>query len=416
MKPAFRIVFSCWLLLGPVLPAMAASVSDTLFIGREALLRGRFEQSAQAFADVLAADPQNPYARTRLALALGSLGRLDAAGAELQKALAGRGDDLSALWTLGCLDLLAGRPADAAQRFAAMARVDPGSARGQAGLGLAAVQEGRTAEGVKLLGQVQEADSDDPLVHFLVGLAYWLLDAPANARLELEAALEYEPRNTAALELLGLVYRRQGKANLARSAWEQALAIDANRSGARFFLSRLAEDEGLAAHLADRPEEARRAYERALAIDAGNEAAAKALGLPAAGPATGMPGRPGLAQPAAPSPAAPDSPKAVPRGAAKAAASDSAKAARPEGAKAPPADGLDAVSPAPAAPGGTGGAAPPSSPRNPEAGQEKRKKKSSPAKAKKAPPEEAPKNETPAGPPGEPVASPPVAPTTETNP
>ncbi|OLN25424.1 TPR repeat [Desulfovibrio sp. DV] len=296
-----RALLFCLVLAALPVPLKAASVQDRLFVGTEALLRGRYELASQTFAEALAADPENPYARTRLALALAGSGQADRARAELEKSLAARSDDLFALWSLGCLDLLAGRPTAAAGRFAAMDKADPGNLRSVLGLALAALQDGRTAEGIKLLAKVQQAEAGDALIRLLTGYAYWSLDAPANARLELEATLELEPRNTAALELLGLVYRRQGKADLAASAWGQALAIDPKSPGARFFLSRLAEDEGLAATLADRPAEARRAYERALAADPGNAAAAKALGL-------------GVPQPTAPPAAArspsnrPDSP------------------------------------------------------------------------------------------------------------
>lgn len=273
------IVFAC-LLAAPLRAQAAMSLDDLLFYGTESLARGHFDRAAQAFGEALALDPENPYAKGRLALSKAGAGRLDEARKLLVAAVAARGDDLFALWTLGCLELLEDKPAAAAGWFAAMVKADPGNARGLVGQGLAALAAGRTAEGLGHLGAAQKIPSADPLAHALAGLAYFECDAPANARLELETALELEPRNAAALDLLGLVYKRQGKPSLAKSAWEQALAVDAEDFRARFFLSRLAEDEGLAASLSDRPEEAKRAYERALSLDPTNAAAAKALGVP----------------------------------------------------------------------------------------------------------------------------------------
>ena len=268
-------------LLAGQTPARAAmSLDDLIFYGSESLARGRFPQANDAFAEALRRDPQNPYARGRLALAQAATGQTDKARRTLEEAIAARGDDLFALWTLGCLDLLENKPQAASPRFAALLAADPDNPRGLVGLGLAALAEGRLADGLDQLDKLRRAGGQDPLARHLAGLAYWMLDAPANARLELEATLELDPQNAAALELLGLVYRRLGKASLAKSAWEQALALAPNRPRARFFLSRLAQDEGLAAALADKPEAAKRAYERALAIDPSNMAAAKGLGLP----------------------------------------------------------------------------------------------------------------------------------------
>ncbi|WP_029460576.1 tetratricopeptide repeat protein, partial [Solidesulfovibrio alcoholivorans] len=279
MHPLIRMLLVLCLAAVPI-GAQAMSLDDLLFYGTESLSRGRFDQAGDAFAAALAKDPQNPYASGRLALAKLGAGRVAQARKLLEASLAARGDDLFALWTLGCLELLEGHPEAAGARFTAMGQVDPGNVRSLVGQGLAAVAAGRTRDGLVLLAKAQQADSGDALARLLSGLAFWMLDAPANARLELEATLELEPRNAAALDLLGLVYKRLGKTGLAKSAWEQALTVDASDARARFFLSRLSQDEALAASLSDRPEEAKRAYERALSIDPGNAAAAKALGVP----------------------------------------------------------------------------------------------------------------------------------------
>lgn len=265
-------------------PAVAASLDDQVFYAVESMSRGRYAQAAQALADVLAQDPDNAYAATRLGLADATLGRHDEARQVLDKALAANAANLSALWTLGCLDLLDGHPDQATARFTAMRQADPGNAEGALGSALVAAMAGRQQEAVKALAEVQAADSHQAQTRYCTGLAYWLIGAPVNARLELEAALELAPRFGQALTLLGLVYRSQGKAGLAQSAWEQALAINDKDARARYFLSRLAQDEGLEALLNDRPDDARRAYQRALAVDRGNEAAAGALaGLTKAG-------------------------------------------------------------------------------------------------------------------------------------
>lgn len=265
------------LALAPVAPGAAAGPDDQIFYAVESLLRGRASQAVEALAEVVAADPQNAYALSRLGLAQAELGQTGPARRTLEKALAERDDNLFALWTLGCLDLMDGRIDAARNRFTAMLRADPGNARGSLGLGLGAALAGQGGEAVRFLGETQAAQSQDPVVRYLTGLAYWLLDAPTNARLELEAALELEPRSVKALDLLGLVYRRQGQTALAQGAWEQSLIIRPGDARARFFLSRLAQDDGLAAQLDDRTDEARRAYARALDLDRSNEAAALAL-------------------------------------------------------------------------------------------------------------------------------------------
>lgn len=268
-------VWLTWLAAAPALPAK--DLADQLFYGVESQLRGRNRQAADAFAAALAQAPDNAYARARLGLALAELGQTGQSREVLEQALVADGRDLAALWTLGCLDLADGHGQSAATRFSAMAQADPGNARAALGLGLTAALSGRTDEAVRRLAEAQAADSQDPATRYLTGLAYWLLDAPVNARLELEAALELAPRFTPALDLLGQVYRRQGKPGLAKSAWEQALALSGDDARARFYLSRLAQDEGLEAVLADRPEAARRAYVQALEIDRSNEGAAAGL-------------------------------------------------------------------------------------------------------------------------------------------
>jgi len=278
MRKGICAMLAALTLLGATVRACPAkSLDDLLFYAVESLSRGRYQQAADALTEALAIDPDNPYAQSRLGLAKAEVGQTDQARKILEQALAANGNNLSALWTLGCLDLLSGSPERAATRFETMSRVDPGQARGALGQGLAAAMAGQPAEALGFLAKAQEKASQDATTRYLTGLAYWLLGAPANARLELEAALELAPRSSSVLDLLGLVYRRLGKAGLAKSAWEQALAVDGEDARARFCLSRLAQDEGLAALLGDRKDAARRAYLQALDIDRSNEAAAVAL-------------------------------------------------------------------------------------------------------------------------------------------
>jgi tetratricopeptide (TPR) repeat protein len=280
--PGMRKGVYIWMLVLGLLVATcrvspAKSLDDLLFYAVESLARGRDQLAVDALGEALAADPDNPYALARLGLARAELGQTGPARQVLEQALAVNGDNLSALWTLGCLDLTAGHPQQATARFAAMGQADPGNAQAALGQGLALAMAGRVREAVWFLSAAQAADSQDAQTRYLTGLAYWLLDAPANARLELETALELAPRYTPALDLLGLVYRRLGKAGLSKSAWEQALAVSDKDARARYFLSREAQDAGLAAVLDDHKDEARRAYLEALQIDRTNAAAAVAL-------------------------------------------------------------------------------------------------------------------------------------------
>jgi Flp pilus assembly protein TadD len=161
MRKGICVMLAALALLGATARACPAkSLDDLLFYAVESLSRGRYQQAADALTEALAIDPDNPYAQSRLGLAKAEIGQTDQARKILEQALAANGNNLSALWTLGCLDLLSGAPERAATRFTTMTgsiRAMPGGARPGSGCG-----SGRTnGRCPGFLAKAQEKASQD---------------------------------------------------------------------------------------------------------------------------------------------------------------------------------------------------------------------------------------------------------------
>jgi Flp pilus assembly protein TadD len=101
-------------------------------------------------------------------------------------------------------------------------------------------------EKVAQLKAMAEADPLDPLTFYMLGAEQLHAGLAADAVNSLRSALALNPDHTAAVRLLGDVYRRLGRLEEARAAYEHAIVV-AERTGdlqvakeARAFLRKLA--------------------------------------------------------------------------------------------------------------------------------------------------------------------------------
>lgn len=280
-------------------PALAVSLEDSLFLGADALYKGRYDRAERGFSEALEKDPANTFAWVGLGEAHARRGQPDKAAAAFNRAKSLSPGNLPARRGLGLLALARGDYASAEAAFGEILELSPDNAGALLCLALGELLRDDTVAAVGLLDRMAETGSPDPYDHLLAGELYMALNMPVNARLSLETALEGNPRLVPALDRLGLVYLRLGKKDLGMNAWRQALAVDPMDAFAGAALSRLTADEAAALARQGRLDEAAHLWRAALACDPRNGQALSALSAPASKSAAPQARRePGQAPPA----------------------------------------------------------------------------------------------------------------------
>ena len=166
-------------------------------LGSEYLEQGKFAQAREVLQSAVNLAPDNPHARNNLGLALAKLGQTSAAMEQFQQALELNPHFAEAHLNLGnCW--LATDHARATECFRTAARLKPDYSEAHNNLG-----------------------------------ALLAATDPAAARFHFQRSLEIWPRNADAHCNLANLYARAGELDRALSAYEQALAIDANHATAR---------------------------------------------------------------------------------------------------------------------------------------------------------------------------------------
>ena len=257
------------LLAGPA----RADILDTLFTAQEWQAKGDLETASEAVRGAIDQAPDNTFARIRLAQLDAALGNPIAALANLNTLLAREPDNQLALLWKGHILLGQRPPGDPAQArlcYARLAALDPASAWAMAGLALCLLDEAQDQQALPLLEKAQALAGDDGPLHHLLGNTYAALGLGVNARLELERALELNPRHLAALASLGEVYLRLGQDGLALDAWRQALAMDASDQHARQRLIAALTVQARQAAASGNATEAARLWRTILGYDPGN--------------------------------------------------------------------------------------------------------------------------------------------------
>ncbi len=182
---------------------------------------GRLDEAAEAFARQAALAPRDPFARAQHALALLDLGRPEDARRELAEAEAEGVESIETHLVLARAALEAGRPDEARAALAAARPLLPASwgAEAAAGGGGPPVPDDQRAW--------------DATVAAAVGAAAWEAGAFGVAREAYELAAIFAPRDPRPRFNLGLALDRLGEAAAAEAAWRAALDLDPDFGPAR---------------------------------------------------------------------------------------------------------------------------------------------------------------------------------------
>jgi TolB-like protein/cytochrome c-type biogenesis protein CcmH/NrfG len=211
-------------------------------------LRGRqlvFQRSAKAIAEArplleraIALDPQFAQAYTMLActhILDHANGWHDASGKSLERAnelahtaVARDGDDPEAHWALGWALLLARQHERAMAEVRTALRCDPNFALAHSLLGQVLYYSGRAAEALRPLATAFRLDPNneqDPHLHYLAQ-AYVCMGRYEDAAAVLKRRIVRKPDTDMSRVLLASCYGHLGRADEARSLWQEALAIN----------------------------------------------------------------------------------------------------------------------------------------------------------------------------------------------
>lgn len=221
----------------------------------------RFLRAAELLAEAKEIDPGFPGVDHPLAIALFNAGHYDAVHYEaalepLERALAGRPDDLALTRMLALARFETGDPGGAADLLAD----DPGRDDDlslQYTYGQALVRSGRAVEAERIFADLLARHGDRPELHVVLGQAHAQQGDFKTAIETLERALELSPDVAEAHGALGMIYLRQGRLDKAEAALRAELAARPDDPRARYHLATVLD-------LNRRPEEAEATVRRLL--------------------------------------------------------------------------------------------------------------------------------------------------------
>jgi choline-sulfatase len=228
-------------------PAMA------LIAARELMKLGRAEEAQALLALARGTAPAESAAlATEIALARRDL---EAALAELQRAGGARAAP-ALRRAVGAALVEAGRPQEA------LALLEPLAAGGDPAaldaLGMALADSGREREAAAVVARVLATQPRDARAHEILGAVALHEEQPAEARRQLELAVEIDPRLAVAWNSLGVaLYRLEGP-GAALAAWKKAVTVDPDYFDALLNI-------GMVSAAAGRKAEAREALQRFVA-------------------------------------------------------------------------------------------------------------------------------------------------------
>ena len=231
---AGMLVFCNW----PVLSMDDMRAVTALNVGTELQARGRLDDAAGQYRQVLALAPDDALAHSNLGTALAALGRPAEAIGHYERALALAPDDADSHSNLGNALVALDRTDQAIASYRRALALDPSSAEAHAALGMALHGQGRL---------------DDAVTH-------------------LRRALDLGPAAAETLNILGVVLASEERLDEAAVEFRRALAIDPDFRDAHANLA-------MAGQLQGRPEQAVFHYRELARLDPGSPVVHNELGL-----------------------------------------------------------------------------------------------------------------------------------------
>ncbi|MBU1082297.1 MAG: tetratricopeptide repeat protein, partial [Spirochaetes bacterium] len=197
---------------------------------------GEYERAVAFVKESYRTGPRSPSLVTLEGFALVGLGRLEAARAAFDEALARLPNDRDARFGLALLDLRTGKPRDAKARLSASLKSAPRDPRALLSLALISKAEGRVGETAAYLAEALKWTSGDADACYAAAALFAEQgDAVEAARLA-GAAVEARPSHAGARGLLASLYYESGALDEARSVLDGSLRYDRSDPQAWFLL------------------------------------------------------------------------------------------------------------------------------------------------------------------------------------
>jgi len=192
--------------------------------GLQQFRTGNFTGAAELFKQVIELDPGNSNAHNELGVTYVRLGRLEESVASFQTAIGINPDFVEARYNLGTQYCKRGKYDEAIHELTETVRIEPGHANGWNNLGVALARVDRHRDAInayKSALQIRPASTET-----LMLLAISLFEvSPADAIVPLKEAVRLDPYGAEALNSLGVVYSKIGKAREAAQSFRQAIAV-----------------------------------------------------------------------------------------------------------------------------------------------------------------------------------------------
>jgi len=258
-------------------------VLDDLFTAQEWQAKRNLAAARSSLEQALHADPANAFTQLRLAQIDALSGDPDRALPQLDHVLELDPGNLLALRWKGFLLLAKGQADQAKDCYSQILTLDPDNPWGWLGIAAGLLTQNTPEadrDGVAALAKAQAHAGEDAELHLALGDIFTRLGLLTNARLELERALNCNPRSAHALTRAGQVYLRLGLESLALDSWRQALTLDPSASQAKADLLILLGIQAGKAQNSGDAELATRLRSEALAYDRGSAPVPRQGALP----------------------------------------------------------------------------------------------------------------------------------------